>query len=191
MIEPLGPSGAFLYTPRRFSDERGWFSETYNKRALQEALGGVEFVQDNQSFSSRAFTLRGMHFQVPPKAQGKLIRVLRGSVLDVIVDIRTGSPTYGKAAQAKLTAEGGEQLYAPPGMAHGFLTLEPNVEVLYKVTDYYDKASERGLLWRDPALAIQWPNKGDVHIVERDDAFPPLAELGEFFQYQTSKNTTG
>lgn len=134
--------------------------------------------------STQPYTLRGMHFQIPPMAQGKLVRVLRGSVLDVIVDIRFGSPTYGKVASATLTAEGGEQLYAPPGMAHGFLTLEPNVEVAYKVTNYYDRSSERGLLWRDPALAIDWPNAGSIRIAPRDDAFPLLAELEPFFEFQ-------
>jgi dTDP-4-dehydrorhamnose 3,5-epimerase len=182
MIEALALSGAFLIRPKRYSDDRGWFVETYNKEAFREAVGDVEFVQDNQSLSVHPFTLRGMHYQIPPKAQGKLVRVQRGSVFDVIIDIRRGSPTYGRHVSVTLTAEGGEQLYAPPGMAHGFLTLEPQVEVAYKVTSLYNKASERGVLWRDPALGIDWPRRERIRVADRDDQFPAFADLEPHFQ---------
>ncbi len=182
MLTELEVPGSFVFTPRRFSDDRGWFSETYNQGRLSEVLGDLAFVQDNHSLSRRPYTLRGMHFQIAPKAQAKLVRVVRGAVLDVIVDIRRSSPAYGQVASAKLTAEGGEQLFAPVGTAHGFLTLEPDTEVIYKVSDYHAPECERGLLWRDPALAIPWPvAPADVVIVPRDDAFPVLAEMAEHF----------
>lgn len=182
MIERLAIPDVWTYTPRRFGDDRGWFSETFNAVTLAPGLGGVTFVQDNQSLSREKGTLRGMHFQIPPKAQDKLVRVLRGSVLDVAVDIRRASPTYGKAVSALLSAEGGEQIFVPKGFAHGFVTLEPDTEVLYKVSDYYSREHERGLAWDDPALGIEWPvAAGDVIITDRDRAFSRLADLAAFF----------
>jgi dTDP-4-dehydrorhamnose 3,5-epimerase len=145
-----------LFTPPRFADDRGWFTESYNARKFKNAGLEVDFVQDNQSLSRSVGTIRGLHFQVPPFAQGKLVRVLKGRVLDVAVDIRKGSPTYGKYVEAELSAENGVQLYIPVGYAHGFVTREPDTEVLYKVTDFYDKASEGGLIWNDPAIGIDW-----------------------------------
>ena len=156
MIERQFIPDVWAYTPRRHGDERGWFSETFNALALEEMLGGVVFVQDNQSLSGTKGTLRGMHFQIPPKAQDKLVRVVRGAVLDVAVDIRRNSQTYGKSVTALLSAENGTQLFVPKGFAHGFLTLEPNTEVLYKVSEYYSRDHERGLAWDDPAINIDW-----------------------------------
>lgn len=182
MIERLAIPDVWVYTPRRFEDDRGWFVETFNAQTLADALGGVTFVQDNHSLSRRAGTLRGMHLQIPPKAQDKLVRVVRGSVLDVAVDIRKDSPTYGKSVSATLSAENGAQIFVPKGFAHGFLTLEPDTEVVYKVSDYYSREHERGLRWNDPVLAIEWSfGEGAVTIAERDREFPSLAELEHYF----------
>lgn len=183
MITRLSIPDVWTCAPRRFEDDRGWFCETFNEAALREALGGVAFVQDNQSLSRRRGTLRGLHFQAPPKAQDKLLRVLRGAVLDVAVDIRRASPTYGRWVAEHLSAENGKQIFVPKGFAHGFITLAPDTEVLYKVSDYYSREHERGLVWNDPALGIDWgggQNEG-VHIAERDAAFPTLANLPAFF----------
>lgn len=182
MIERLAIPEVWSYTPRRFEDERGWFCETFNAAALGETLGGVSFVQDNQSMSRASGTLRGMHFQAPPKAQDKLVRVLKGSVLDVAVDIRQGSPTYGRWVSALLSAQNGVQLFVPKGFAHGFLTLEPETQVLYKVSDFYSKEHERGLAWDDPAIGVDWGMGAEaIVLAERDRRFPRLAELAAFF----------
>ncbi|MBL8536988.1 MAG: dTDP-4-dehydrorhamnose 3,5-epimerase [Hyphomonadaceae bacterium] len=182
MIERLSLPDVWLFKPRRFEDERGWFTETFNAKRLEEALGGVSFVQDNQSLSRARGTLRGLHFQAPPKAQDKLIRVVRGAVLDVAVDLRRRASTFGRWVSAVLTAEGGEQLFVPKGFAHGFLTLEPETEVVYKVSDYYSQAHERGLAWNDPALAIEWGMADDdIVMAPRDKAFPRLADIDMVF----------
>lgn len=182
MIERLSIPDVWVYTPRRFGDDRGWFTETFNARTLAEALNGVTFVQDNQSLSRKAGTLRGLHFQIPPRAQDKLVRVVRGAVLDVAVDIRRNSPTYGKSASAHLSAENGAQIFVPKGFAHAFLTLEPDTEVLYKVSDYYSREHESGLVWNDPALDIDWGfEEHEVTIAERDRQFPRLAALAHHF----------
>ncbi len=150
-------AGVLEIRPRRFGDARGYFCETYNARAFAEAGISLAFVQDNQSLSGPLGTVRGLHFQIPPFAQDKLVRVVRGSILDVAVDIRRASPSYGQWVAVTLSAEAGNQLFIPAGFAHGFCTLEPNCEVLYKVTDFYSAECDRGLLWNDPALAIAWP----------------------------------
>lgn len=182
MIERLAIPDVWVYTPRRFEDERGWFAETFNVKALDEALGGVTFVQDNHSMSRHAGTMRGMHLQTPPKAQDKLVRAVRGSVLDVAIDIRKDSPTYGKWVSAVLSAENGAQIFVPKGFAHGFLTLEPDTEVVYKVSDYYSREHERGVVWNDPAIAIDWPFRDEeMTIVDRDRQFPVLAALEHYF----------
>lgn len=182
MIERQSIPDVWTYTPRRHGDERGWFSETFNARALEEMLGGVTFVQDNQSLSGTKGTLRGMHFQIPPKAQDKLVRVVRGAVLDVAVDIRRNSQTYGKSVTALLSAENGTQLFVPKGFAHGFLTLEPNTEVLYKVSEYYSRDHERGLAWDDTTIGIDWTMPPEtLTIAERDRSFPRLAQIESFF----------
>jgi dTDP-4-dehydrorhamnose 3,5-epimerase len=182
VIEYQKVPDVWTYTPRRFSDDRGWFSETFNAAGLADALNGAAFVQDNQSLSRARSTLRGLHFQIPPKAQDKLVRVVRGAVLDVAVDIRTRSPTYGRWVAAQLSAENGKQMFIPKGFAHGFLTLEPLTEVLYKVSEYYSREHERGLAWDDPTIGIEWDTPADGMIIaDRDRAFPRLAALDAFF----------
>lgn len=182
MIERLAIPEVWTYTPRRFGDARGWFSETFNTATLAEALGGLNFVQDNQAFTGVQYTLRGMHFQRPPKAQDKFVRVLKGSVLDVAVDIRRASPTFGKWVSAVLSAENGVQIFVPKGFAHGYLTLEPDTEVFYKVTDFYSRDHEGGIAWDDPAIGVDWTVPlQNVAMVERDRQFPRLADLGPIF----------
>jgi dTDP-4-dehydrorhamnose 3,5-epimerase len=181
-VEHLSISGVWSFTPPRYSDERGWFSETFNAETLKPMLAGVTFVQDNQSLSRRSGTLRGLHFQIPPKAQHKLVRVLRGAVLDVAVDIRRASPTYGQAVSAVLSAENGKQLFIPVGFAHGFLTLEPDTDVVYKVSELYSREHERGLVWSDPDIGIDWGiSPEQATIAERDIAFPRLSALESYF----------
>jgi dTDP-4-dehydrorhamnose 3,5-epimerase len=182
VIERLGIPDVWTYTPRRFEDARGWFSETFNSAALAEALRGVAFVQDNQAMSRAKHTLRGLHFQAPPRAQDKLVRVLRGAVLDVAVDIRRGSASYGKWVSAVLSAGNGVQMFVPKGFAHGYLTLEPDTEVFYKVSDFYSPQHEGGVAWDDPALAIAWGvSAADAVMVDRDRQYPRLADLGAVF----------
>lgn len=161
--------------PRRFGDNRGWFTETYNQ-AKMNALGvDAVFVQDNQSFSLEKGTVRGLHLQLDPSAQGKLVRVLQGSIFDVAVDLRAGSATFGQNGGVTLTAEAGNMLWVPPGFAHGFATLEPETMVAYKVTSLYDPDSERSVLWNDPALGINWPvSAADARLSEKDALAPTL-----------------
>lgn len=146
--------------PRRFEDARGWFAETYQRERFRALGVDADFVQDNQSLSRPAGTLRGIHFQTPPHAQAKLVRCIRGRIWDVAVDLRAGSPTYGRWAAAELSAERGEQLYIPAGFGHGFLTLEPDCEVTYKTSDYYAPECDSGIAWDDLDLAIAWPLEG-------------------------------
>lgn len=182
MIERLAIPDVWTYTPRRFDDERGWFSETFNAASLSEATDGIAFVQDNQVLSRAKGILRGLHFQAPPKAQDKFVRVLRGSVLDVAVDIRRGSPTYGRSVTAELSAENRKQVFVPRGFAHGYLTLEPDTEVFYKVSNFYSKVHEGGLLWNDPELGINWRlPESEILLADRDRLFPRLADLGSIF----------
>ena len=163
-------------------DARGFFSEVFNQRRLAEQGIEATFVQDNHSLSVERGVVRGLHFQAPPHAQGKLVRVTRGAILDVAVDIRRGSPTFGQHVAVELSAENWRQLWVPPGFAHGFCTLTANTEVLYKVTDYYAPESESGLAWNDPALAIGWPVRaGEAILSDKDRAYPPLAELAGCF----------
>ena len=171
--------------PRRFSDDRGWFCETYNARRLAGEAGiAAVFVQDNQSYSARRGTVRGLHFQVPPHGQGKLVRVLRGRIWDVAVDIRRGSPTFGQFVAAELTAERGEQLWVPVGFAHGFCTLEDDCDVAYKVTDYYAPACEGGIAFDDPEIGIAWPVGRDaVSLSDKDARYPRLAAFESPFAY--------
>jgi dTDP-4-dehydrorhamnose 3,5-epimerase len=181
-VEPCSLQGMVLITPRRHLDSRGHFSEAYNEN-VWKALGvDRRFIQDNQSLSTLAGTLRGLHFQIPPFAQAKLVRVLCGAIYDVAVDIRAGSPTYGKFAAAVLSAENGCQLFVPAGLAHGFCTLQPSTEVLYKVDAPYSREHERGLAWNDPAIGIPWPvAANEVNVAERDRRFPLLDDLSVFF----------
>ena len=157
----------------RHVDHRGYFAETYSRRKYSELGIDVEFVQDNHSLSLYVGTLRGLHFQAPPHAQAKLVRCVRGAIYDVAVDIRRGSPTYGQCVGYELTAENGEQLYVPVGFAHGFVTLEPDSEIIYKCSDYYAPETEGALRWDDPDIGIEWPLKGNPTLSEKD-AFAPL-----------------
>ncbi|GJD78840.1 dTDP-4-dehydrorhamnose 3,5-epimerase [Methylobacterium gregans] len=168
--------------PKRHGDARGWFSETFRADALAAAGIACTFVQDNQSFSAPKGTIRGLHFQVPPQPQAKLIRVLAGAILDVAVDIRRDSPTFGRYVAVILDAEGGEQLFIPHGFAHGFCTLTPDVMVAYKVDSYYSPAHDRALVWNDPEIGIDWPvTEAEAILSDKDRRAPRLADLGPAF----------
>ncbi len=181
-IERLAIADVVLITPKNFRDERGFFSETWNEQTLSAAGFDLRFVQDNHSLSRTKGTVRGLHFQTPPKAQDKLIRCTRGAILDVAVDIRRSSPTFGKHVAAILSAENWSQLLVPKGFAHGYATLEPDTEVVYKVTDYYSPPHDRGLAWDDPALAISWGiTPAEAILSEKDKMQPRLAELMHAF----------
>lgn len=184
-IRRLDIPDVLIVKPRKFGDQRGFFSETYNKAAFAEAGIDVEFMQDNHSFSAPKGTVRGLHFQIDPAAQAKLVRVVRGAILDVAVDIRRGSPTYGKHVSAVISADEWNQIFIPVGFAHGLCTLEPDTEVLYKVSNLYSPQCDRGLLWNDPALGIDWPVSGDDAVLsDKDRVHPTLADLPEHFRYQ-------
>jgi len=179
--------GPVLIVPPRFGDDRGFFSETYNQAALAEVGIDLTFMQDNHSWSKAAGVVRGLHFQAPPVAQDKLIRVSRGRVLDVAVDIRRGSPTYGRHVAAELSAENWAQLLVPAGFAHGFQTLSPDTEVQYKVTAPYAPETEGGVLWNDPALGIDWPLAAEEAVLSaKDQVLPTLAELDSPFIWSQS-----
>ena len=182
MITSLAIEDVKLVTPKRFSDERGFFSEVYKKRELAEAGIEADFVQDNHSLSKSRGVVRGLHFQINPHAQGKLIRVVRGRILDVAVDLRRSSPTFGKHVAVELSAQNWRQLLVPIGFAHGFVTLDPDTEVLYKVTSLYSPAHDRGLAWDDPDLGIDWriPAGGPL-LSERDRQWPRLCDLADAF----------
>jgi len=167
--------GVFEITPRIFKDERGYFFESYSKKVFEENGIGVDFVQDNQSLSSKN-VLRGLHLQKEPYAQGKLVRVITGSVLDVAVDLRPDSPTFGKYDSVILDSEKGNMFYIPPGFAHGFLTLADNTIFAYKCTDFYNKPSESGIIWNDPDLNINW-GIGNPIVSEKDMQLPSFKEL--------------
>lgn len=175
-VKELELSGLLLITPKRLGDHRGFFSETFRKDALAAAGFTAEFVQDNQSLSVETGVLRGLHFQTPPFAQDKLVRVLRGRILDVAVDIRKGSPTFGRHVAVELSADNWQQLLVPKGFAHGFCTLEPNTEVAYKVSNYYAPQCDKGLLWNDPALGIDWPVTDPI-LSDKDTRHPVLSAL--------------
>jgi dTDP-4-dehydrorhamnose 3,5-epimerase len=182
VIEKLPLPGLFLWMPKRFSDARGWFAETYSERTLEPYLGGVKFIQDNLSHSIPVGVVRGLHFQTPPSAQDKLVQVLRGAIRDVAVDLRRASPTYGRHLVLELSAETGTQLFLPKGFAHGFVTLKPDTEVLYKVSAFYDPKNDAGIHWRDPALGIDWGISEDAAIVsDKDKKLPTLASLPAYF----------
>ena len=171
----LDIAGVWLITPKRHEDQRGSFTETYSSRAFAELGIDCVFVQDNQSHSRMAGTLRGLHFQRPPKAQGKLVRVLRGRILDVCVDLRQSSPSFGRHVAAELSERDGNQIYVPAGFAHGFCTLEPDTEVAYKVDELFAPDHDDGIAWNDPTLAIAWPvSSADIVISPKDAALPPF-----------------
>ncbi len=184
-IEELSLPGAFTLTPKRFGDERGFFSETFNASAFEKVAPCITFVQDNHSLSKDVGVLRGLHFQLPPHAQGKLVRVTRGRVLDVIVDLRKGSPTYGKHEGVELSAENWKQLWVPPGFAHAFCTLEPDTEFCYKVTSLYAPESDSGIAFDDPDLAIEWPFEKDKLILsEKDQKLQAFKDFDTPFSFE-------
>jgi dTDP-4-dehydrorhamnose 3,5-epimerase len=177
--------GVKLIQPVRHGDARGYFSEVYREDALVRAGIDIHFVQDNQSMSAAAGVLRGLHFQTPPMAQTKLIRVIAGYILDVAVDIRWGSPHYGKHVAIVLSAAEGNQLLVPEGFAHGFCTLEPDSTVIYKVNSYYAPENDRGMLWNDPALGIDWRlGVREPVLSDKDRKHPTLAALPRYFTYE-------
>ncbi|MEI7606095.1 MAG: dTDP-4-dehydrorhamnose 3,5-epimerase [Rhodospirillaceae bacterium] len=172
-----------ILKPVKHGDERGFFSETYNQKTMAEAGISLEFVQDNHAYSPRSGTVRGLHFQIPPRAQTKLIRVVRGAIYDVALDLRRGSPTYGQHVSAVISAREWNQILIPAGFAHGLCTLEPDTEVIYKVTDHYAPNCDRGVLWNDPALSIEWPvDSAGALVSQRDSRHPNLADLPPCFE---------
>lgn len=173
--------GLVFIPTTRHDDHRGYFGETYSRRRYEELGINVDFVQDNHSLSHATGTLRGLHFQAPPAAQGKLVRCGRGAIFDVAVDIRRGSPTYGKWEGYKLTAENGHQLYVPVGFAHGFVTLEADSEIVYKCTDYYAPTTEGAVLW--DSCGIAWPLSDGPILSDKDQEAAPLADFDSPFVY--------
>lgn len=181
-IERTAIEGVLIIRPRRFEDERGFFAPVMRQTDLEAAGVAHGWVQDNQSLSRRKGTVRGLHFQRPPFTQAKLVRVVRGAALDVCVDLRRGSPTFGLHVAVELNAAHLTQVYVPPGFAHGFCTLSDDTEVLYKVSVPWSPEHEGGLNWNDPKLGVDWPVKRDeVVLSERDGAWPPLAEVAPIF----------
>ena len=181
-VEALNIPAVKILAPGKHGDDRGFFSETYNKKALAAAGVRLEFVQDNHSFSAAKGTVRGLHFQTPPFAQDKLVRVVRGAVFDVAVDLRRDSPTYGRHVSATLSATAWNQILVPIGFAHGLMTLEPDTEVIYKVSDYYAPEHDHGLLWNDPALGIEWPlAEHEAILSDKDRAQPRFADFATPF----------
>ncbi|WP_440602875.1 dTDP-4-dehydrorhamnose 3,5-epimerase [Bacillus sp. GB_SG_008] len=174
---------AFLIVPKVFGDHRGFFMESYNQELFKKNGIDVVFIQDNHSLSQQAGTLRGLHYQLSPKAQTKLVRVTRGAIYDVIVDIRKGSPTYGQWQGFILTAENKHQLLVPKGFAHGFCTLVENTEVQYKVDELYSPEHDQGILWNDPSLGIDWPVNEPI-LSGKDEKHPVLAEAINNFEWE-------
>ena len=170
--------------PTRYPDARGWFSETFRESKLMDLGITCRFVQENQSYSQRAGTLRGLHLQLPPSAQAKLVTVLKGRILDIAVDVRKGSPTYGRFVSTELAADTGCQFYVPVGFAHGFVTLVDETIVVYKVSSYYSPAHEYGIRWDDPDIAFQWPvPTSSIVVSEKDARLPRLDEFNSPFAY--------
>jgi dTDP-4-dehydrorhamnose 3,5-epimerase len=184
LVETTAIPGVLVITPKKFGDERGFFSETYRFSAL--AAHGVThgWAQDNHSMSGKRGVVRGLHFQTPPRAQAKLLRVVQGAILDVTVDIRKGSPTYGQHVAVELSSNNWKQLYVPIGLAHGFCTLTDTTEVLYKASDEYAPETEGGLIWTDPALGIAWPvTAAEATVNPRDSRWPALAAFESPFEW--------
>lgn len=176
--------GITLLTPRHIGDERGYFAETFRADLFVEQVGDHRFVQDNESLSAKAGTIRGLHFQSGPHAQGKLVRCIAGALFDVAVDIRVGSPTFGQWVSEILTPANGRQIWLPPGFAHGFCSLEPNTVISYKVTDYYSAPCDKGLAWDDPLIGINWPDIADAETLSaKDRRQPRLADLPAYFRW--------
>lgn len=187
-VQALAIADVKLVRPTKHSDARGFFSEIFRDELLaQHGISGP-FVQDNHVYSANSGVLRGLHFQKPPHAQGKLVRCVRGAILDVAVDVRVGSPTYGKHVSAEISAANWTQIWVPPGFAHGYITLERGCEIIYKVTDYYSPAFESGIAWDDQDLGIDWRiNRSDLFLSEKDQQNPRLAEIAAPFEYSPSR----
>jgi dTDP-4-dehydrorhamnose 3,5-epimerase len=188
VLETFPAPDLVALVPPKHADARGFLSETYSRRRFA-ALGlDIDFVQDNHTYSAARGTIRGLHFQTPPHAQGKLVRVLRGAVLDVVVDLRLGSPAFGRPVAVELSAENWRQLYVPPGFAHGFCTLTPETEVLYRMTSYYAPESDRGLAFDDPDLGVRWPVAiSEATLSDKDRRHPRLRDLPAFFRYEGAR----
>jgi dTDP-4-dehydrorhamnose 3,5-epimerase len=183
-VTRLAIADVALLRPKRHGDARGYFVESYNDRAFRRDVAEATFVQDNEALSAQKGTVRGLHFQRNPSAQGKLVRALKGAIFDVAVDIRHGSPTFGQHVSAVLTAETGDQLWVPPGFAHGYCTVEPDSVIAYKVTDFYSAADDGGIAWDDPALGIAWPvAPGEALLSDKDRKQPRLGDLPPIFTY--------
>jgi dTDP-4-dehydrorhamnose 3,5-epimerase len=177
-ITPLAIPEVLLITPKRHGDARGWFTETWSKKAMEAAGLELDFVQDNQAFNAKAGTVRGLHFQQAPHAQAKLIRSIQGVILDVAVDVREGSATYGQWVSAKLSGEGGEQLLVPRGFAHGYCTLTDDCMIAYKVDGQYAPQTEGAMLWNDPDIGIDWGfADSDVTLSDKDRVAPRLKDM--------------
>ncbi len=182
-VEDTAIPAVKIVTPKKFGDHRGFFSEVYSRKAWAEAGLDYEFVQDNHSYSAETGVIRGLHFQLAPFGQDKLVRGARGRILDVAVDLRRGSPTFGRHVAVELSADNWRQLLVPIGFAHGFCTLEPDCEVLYKVTNVYSPAHDRGLAFDDPALGIDWGiDLAGAVLSDKDRKHPRLADLGPQFE---------
>lgn len=187
MIETTGIADVLILSPKRFGDERGWFAETWNADRMREAGIDLPWVQDNHSMSVTAGTLRGLHFQVPPRAQDKLVRCTKGVIFDVAVDIRKGSPDFGKWVGVELSAENGKQLFIPKGFAHGFVTREDYCEVQYKCTDTYAPQQDGAIRWDDPDIAIDWGLSGDPVLSAKDSVAQLLAAFNSPFVWEPRK----
>jgi dTDP-4-dehydrorhamnose 3,5-epimerase len=181
-VEALAIAGVKLLTPPRFSDPRGFFSETWNQARFAEAGIPGPFIQDNHAVSTEVGVLRGLHCQIGANAQGKLVRCVKGAIYDVAVDVREGSPTFGRYVGAEISAENWTQIWVPVGFLHAYCTLTAETEVIYKVTGAYDKQAERGVIWNDPDIAIAWPvSAGEVILSEKDKGLPRLRDLPALF----------
>lgn len=180
-IRPLGLEGVFEIIPKKFGDARGFFSETFKVNALADAGIDLDFVQDNQSYSAQKGVVRGLHYQLPPFAQDKLVRVIRGAIVDVAVDIRKSSPNFGKWVALEVSAEKWNQILVPKGFAHGFITLTEDTEVIYKVTNYYSPEHDRSIRFDDPAIGVEWPIPASgVQLSDKDQKAPLLANAEIF-----------
>lgn len=181
-FRPLEIDGLVEIIPRHIDDGRGYFSEVFRTDRFSEQVGPVDFVQDNQSLSVRSGTIRGIHFQSHPAAQAKLVRCIAGKLFDVAVDLRNGSPTYGRWVSVVLTPEQNNQLWIPAGFGHGFCTLEPNTIVQYRVSNYYSADDDKGVAWDDPTIGVEWPDEADPDTLSaKDRQQPKLVDLPAYF----------
>ncbi|MCC3305394.1 dTDP-4-dehydrorhamnose 3,5-epimerase [Sneathiella sp. HT1-7] len=187
-IEETAIADVKILCPKKFGDDRGFFSEVWNAQTLKEAGLDLTFVQDNHAHNAEAGVVRGLHYQLAPKAQGKLVRALRGAIIDVAVDIRVGSPTFGQHVAVELSAENWRQLWVPAGFAHGYCTLQPDTEIVYKVTDYYSPEHDCGIFWNDPDLNINWSVSAEKAILsEKDKILPLLKDQTRLFEFKETR----